>query len=90
MITEPDKAFVMGGTYRVPVLMGLLPRNFLNDLKNDSTFNEASFEREYKFLYSLNFVNCGEALRALTTKLLWGHNSGKVSDQGMVTLLKIG
>lgn len=47
MITMPDKAFIMGGTYRVPVLMGLLPRTFLNDLKRDTTFNEASFEREY-------------------------------------------
>lgn len=47
MITEPGKAFIMGGTYRVPVLMNLLPKTFLNDLKRDSTFNEAGFEREY-------------------------------------------
>ena len=47
MITEPNKAFIMGGTYRVPILTGLLPKTFLADLKKDSTFNEASFEREY-------------------------------------------
>lgn len=47
MIVEPDKAFVMGGSYRIPVLMGLLPKTFLTDLKRDSTFNDASFEREY-------------------------------------------
>lgn len=47
MITTPEKAFIMGGTYRVPVLMKLLPKTFLNDLKRDPTFNEASFEREY-------------------------------------------
>lgn len=47
MVIEPGKAFVMGGTFRVPVLMGLLPRNFLNDLKRDPTFNPASFDREY-------------------------------------------
>lgn len=47
MVIEPGKAFVMGGTYRIPVLMGLLPRNFLSDLKRDPTFNPASFEREY-------------------------------------------
>lgn len=65
MITEPDKAFIMGGTYRVPILMKLLPKNFVEDLKRDSTFNEASFEREYKQeLYSLNFMNCWNALRA--------------------------
>lgn len=47
MITEPGKAFVMGGTYRIPQLMGLLQRTFVADLKRDPTFNEASFEREY-------------------------------------------
>jgi hypothetical protein len=47
MVIEPGKAFIMGGTYRIPVLVGMLPKNFLNDLKRDSTFNEAGFEREY-------------------------------------------
>ena len=47
MVTEPGKAFIMGGTYRVPILMGLLPKTFVNDLKRDSTFNQESFEREY-------------------------------------------
>ena len=47
MITEPGKAFIMGGTYRVPIVNGLLPKTFVSDLKKDSTFNEASFEREY-------------------------------------------
>lgn len=58
MIVEPDKAFIMGGTWRIPVLLGLQPRNFIEDLKRDSTFNEASFGREYENLYSINFVNC--------------------------------
>ena len=48
MITEPGKAFIMGGTYRIPVLLGLQPKNFISDLKRDSTFNEASFSREYE------------------------------------------
>jgi hypothetical protein len=48
MVVEPDKAFIMGGTWRIPVLLGLQPRNFINDLKRDSTFNEASFGREYE------------------------------------------
>ena len=47
MIVEPGKAFIMGGTYRVPILTGLLPKTFVNDLKRDSTFNQESFEREY-------------------------------------------
>lgn len=48
MVTRPDLAFIMGGTWRIPVLLGLQPKNFVNDLKNDSTFNEASFGREYE------------------------------------------
>lgn len=48
MVIEPDKAFIMGGTWRIPVLLGLQSKNFLADLKRDSTFNEASFGREYE------------------------------------------
>ena len=65
MTIEPEKAFIMGGTYRIPVLLGLQPKNFINDLKKDSTFNEASFGREYKIMYSLNFINCWKLLRAI-------------------------
>ena len=52
MITQPDKAFIMGGTYRVPVLAKLIDKNFVQDLKRDGTFNEASFEREYESKWS--------------------------------------
>jgi hypothetical protein len=48
MVIEPDKAFIMGGSWRIPVLLGLQPKNFISDLKKDSTFNEASFGREYE------------------------------------------
>lgn len=51
-ITEPDKAFVMGGTWRIPVLMGLQDRSFLNDQKKDETYDEATFEREYESLWT--------------------------------------
>ena len=47
MTTKGD-ALVMGGTWRIPVVIGLQPKNFINDLKTDSTFNEASFGREYE------------------------------------------
>lgn len=48
MAIEPGKAFILGGTWRIPVLLGLQNKNFIEDLKQDSTFNEASFEREYR------------------------------------------
>lgn len=47
-IVSPDRAMVLGGTYKIPVLMGLLERSFVNDLKMDGTFNDSSFGREYE------------------------------------------
>ena len=52
MIIEPEKAIVMGGTWRIPVLVKLLDKNFIQDLKRDGTFNEASFDREYESKWS--------------------------------------
>ena len=52
MVTEPEKAFVMGGTWRIPVLVKLLDKTFISDLKKDGTFNEASFDREYESKWS--------------------------------------
>ena len=52
MITEPEKAIILGGTWRIPVLMKLLDRTFLQDLQRDGTYNEASFDREYESKWS--------------------------------------
>lgn len=52
MITEPEKACILGGTYRVPVLMKLLDKDFIQDLRRDGTFNDASFDREYESIWS--------------------------------------
>lgn len=38
---------ILGGTWRIPVLEGLLQRSFIDELKMDGTYNEASFEREF-------------------------------------------
>ena len=51
-IVKPEKAMIMGGTYSVPVLMKLLDKNFVKDLKMDGTFNESSFAREYESVWS--------------------------------------
>ena len=47
-IVKPEKAMIMGGTYRIPVLVKLLDKNFVQDLKMDGTFYEVSFAREYE------------------------------------------
>ena len=51
-ITRPDLFCIMGGTWRIPVLMRLLDKNFVRDLKLDGTFNESSFDREYESKWS--------------------------------------
>lgn len=51
-ILKPGTAVVLGGTWRVPVLMELLDKNFVKDLKADGTFNETSFAREYESIWS--------------------------------------
>ena len=48
MVTQPERCIVMGGTWRLPVEVGLQSKTFIQDQKDEGTFNEASFEREYE------------------------------------------
>lgn len=62
-IIQPDKAFTFGCDYRVPVLHGLLDKNFITKLRLSPSYNETSFATEYKLMYSLNIENCWELLK---------------------------
>lgn len=46
MITNPDRCIVLGGTWRLPVAVGLQSKTFIKDQKEEGTYNEASFQRE--------------------------------------------
>lgn len=48
MVIEPGAAYVLGGTYKVPVLTGQYEKNFIQDQKRDVTFSEAAFGREWE------------------------------------------
>ena len=50
-IMQPHQAFVSGCDYRVPVLHGLLPKDYVNQLKLSPSFNETSFATEYLSLW---------------------------------------
>ena len=52
MVTDPAEAFVMGGTWRVPVMEGLQPKIFIQEMKLDGTYNDGSFSREYESQWS--------------------------------------
>ena len=51
-IIDPDQAIVLGGTWRVPVMEELLSKSFIEELKLDGTYNDASFAREYESEWS--------------------------------------
>ena len=48
MIMQPERCIVLGGTWRLPVEVGLQSKTFIQDQKDEGTFNEASFDREYE------------------------------------------
>lgn len=52
-IVQPDRAMILGGTWRLPVLEGLQSRNFVNEIRADATFNDAAFDREYELSFVL-------------------------------------
>lgn len=51
MVINPDEAFIMGGTYRIPVLAGLYDISTIDALKRDETYNEATFDQEYNSVW---------------------------------------
>lgn len=51
-IIEPTEAIVMGGSWRIPVMEKLLKKSFVEELKMDGTYNDASFSREYESEWS--------------------------------------
>lgn len=51
-VVRPGSSMILGGTWRIPVLMELLDKNFIQDLRMDGTFNESSFDREYESIWS--------------------------------------
>lgn len=51
-IINPNDSFVMGTDYRVPILYGLLDKNFVNKIKSSPSFNEESFGREYLSIFT--------------------------------------
>ena len=52
MVMQPERCMVLGGTWRTPVAVGLQSKTFIKDQKEEGTYNEASFEREYESRWS--------------------------------------
>ena len=51
-VIDPNETMIMGGTYETPVIEGLLNEDFVDKLKLQGTYNDASFDREYRSIWS--------------------------------------
>ena len=51
-LIQPDEVMIMGGTYETPIIEGLLNEDFVQQLKMAGTFNEDSFDRQYRSIWS--------------------------------------
>ncbi len=56
-LIEPDEAMILGGTYDTPVAEGLLNEDFVDQLKISGTYNDESFDREYRSIWSGDVEN---------------------------------
>lgn len=90
MVARPKDAIVLGGSWRVPVIEGLLDKNFVRELKMDGTFNEASFEREYESKWTGDvesaFFNSERFDKCRRINLPEYKYSNKISDKGFYIL----
>lgn len=51
-IVQPNETMIMGGTYETPITEGLLNEDFIDQLRLQGTFNQDSFDREYRSIWS--------------------------------------
>ena len=51
-VLEPDKYFVLCGSYRIPLACGLTATKQIEDVINSPSFSKSSFEREYESRWS--------------------------------------
>jgi hypothetical protein len=56
-LVDPAEAMIIGGTYETPVKEGLLNEDFVDQLKLSGTYNDDSFDREYRSIWSGDVEN---------------------------------
>lgn len=85
-VARPKEAIVLGGSWRVPVIEGLLDKDFVKQLKLDGTFNEASFEREYESRWTGDiesaFFNSDKFDKNRTVNMAEHKASAKIAKNG--------
>ena len=56
-VIEPNQVMILGGSYEIPITEGLLDEDFVQQLKLAGTFNEDSFDRQYRSIWSGDIDN---------------------------------
>lgn len=56
MVANPKEAFIIGGDWKIPVVEGLQPANFIQNQELDDSMEEGGFEREFGSVWSGNVV----------------------------------
>ncbi len=56
-LIEPDEVMIIGGTDQIPVAEGLLDEDFVDKLKLAGTFNQDSFDRQYRSVWTGDVQN---------------------------------
>ena len=81
-ILDPDNIYVEGCDYHVPVACGLMPIDFINDVKNDTTFNEITFAQEYLSIFTGGAENSWISTSKLTRlrKIINPHYKNKCTS----------
>lgn len=51
-IIEPEKYYVLGGTYEIPLYLGLTSKKQIDEIINSPSFSPSSFAREYRSRWS--------------------------------------
>lgn len=54
---QPNEVMIIGGTYQIPVAEGLLDEDFVEQLKLSGTFNQDSFDRQYRSVWTGDVQN---------------------------------
>lgn len=52
MVARPKEAFILGGDWRIPVIEGLQPANFIQAQESDNSMDDAGFDREYNSIWA--------------------------------------
>lgn len=52
MVAKPREAFIFGGDWKIPVVEGLQPANFIQTQEMDDSVDEAGFDREYNSIWA--------------------------------------